>query len=103
MYVGALSLTGSAQYIRLGNIVSVSLRAQLTPTAGAPTYTEFSVTLPVASDFTDASQCNGSGSFTYRDSAAVFANTTTNTANVGLRAASTSANEIMVIFNYQIL
>lgn len=46
------------QYIRVGNVITVSGKIDVDPTAGA-TLTQVGITLPVASDLAQAYQCAG--------------------------------------------
>lgn len=54
---GTLSSDG-AQYIRVGNVVTVSGKLQTIPTA-ATTLTQIGISLPVASNFASAHECSG--------------------------------------------
>ena len=48
------------QYMRIGNVVTVSGKVDITPTS-ANTYTELGMTLPIASNLTTDEECSGSG------------------------------------------
>lgn len=55
------SVSAVCQFIRVGNVCTVSGRISLTPTAGANTLTQFRISLPIASIITGATQCGGGG------------------------------------------
>ena len=48
------------QYMRVGTVVTVSGKVEITPTT-ANTYTELGMTLPISSNLTTDEQCSGSG------------------------------------------
>ena len=52
---------GVGQWIRVGNVVTVSVVVTIDPTAAAPTFTSCSITLPIASNFTNGDQAIGTG------------------------------------------
>lgn len=52
---------GVGQWIRVGNVVTVSVVVTIDPTAAAPTFTSCSITLPIASNFTNGDQAVGTG------------------------------------------
>lgn len=62
-FTGVLNITSStaypAQYIRVGNTVTVSGKVDVDPTAGA-TLSQIGISLPIASNFDADSQCGGS-------------------------------------------
>jgi hypothetical protein len=90
--VTATTVRGDAQYVRVGNQVTVSGQVAINATAGANTVTEVGVTLPVASNFTVNNQAGGSivgqasGQF-----AAGFAYADGTNDRVGLRFAAPAA------------
>lgn len=53
------SSSGEAQYLRVGNTVTVSGRADITPTA-LSTFTELGIELPIPSSFANSRNCAGS-------------------------------------------
>ena len=50
-----------AQYVRVGNVVTVALKFDCDPTAAAPTVTVVGITLPIASNFTADDEGMGGG------------------------------------------
>jgi hypothetical protein len=54
----AVSVAGVCQWIRVGNVVTVSGQVQVDPTAGT-TFTEVDMSFPIASNITTASQAAG--------------------------------------------
>ena len=56
----AASTAYACQYIRVGNVVTVSGQVDIDPTAAA-TYTELDISLPIASAFTATNQLGGVG------------------------------------------
>lgn len=48
-------------YVRIGNIVTVDLIADIDPTAAAPTVTKMSISLPIASNLAALNDCAGVG------------------------------------------
>lgn len=93
----------AAQYIRLGDVVTVSGRFTSDATAGA-TSTSFTMTLPVASDFTALADCAGvAASPTSAGAcAAIYADTTNNVAKVQWVSGSTASQDHFFQFTYQI-
>lgn len=57
----ASSTAFNAQYSRVGNVVTVSGRVDVTPTAGAGAITLLGISLPLASTITSDGEINGSG------------------------------------------
>jgi hypothetical protein len=99
----ALPTMFEAQYIRLGDVVTVSGRFTSNATTGSTT-TGFTMTLPVASDFTALADCAGvAASPTSAGAcAAIFADTTNNVAKVQWVSGSTAAQDHFFQFTYQI-
>src|SRR3990167_10996405 len=56
----AASTAYACQYMRVGNVVTVSGQVDIDPTA-ASTYTELDISLPIASAFTATNQLGGVG------------------------------------------
>ena len=90
------------QYMRVGSTVTVSGMIGVDATA-AGNYT-FRCTLPVASNFTNASQCNGaltaSGGLGY---SRIVADTVNDVAQFDGNTSSTANNNCSFSFTYQIL
>lgn len=55
----AASTAYACQWFRVGDLVTVSGRVDVDPTAAAPTQTQLGLSLPVASGFTADTQCGG--------------------------------------------
>jgi hypothetical protein len=100
--VDATTISGTFKYMRLGNIVAVSGIINVDPTSGSTT-TDVSITLPIASNFTAAEDCIGSGGAQSNDDVgsvigdatgdfAVLRFTSNGTANVAFR----------VVFMYEV-
>ena len=93
----------AAQYIRLGDVVTVSGRFTSDATAGATT-TSFTMTLPIASDFTALADCAGvAASPTSAGAcAAISADITNNVAKVQWVSGSTASQDHFFQFTYHI-
>lgn len=57
----AASTARVCQWVRVGNVVTVSGNMDIDPTLAAPTGTSFDITLPIASAFSAQNQCGGAG------------------------------------------
>lgn len=93
------------QYSRVGDIVTCSVRATVTPTAGSATLTEFSLDLPFTSNLTGSSDLFGSGVVNTSSpylAAYVFGDSG-DTARIRFYAPGTSAYGVFVTFQYIIL
>lgn len=97
----------SAQYMRVGNVVTVSGTVSVDPTAAAGTTTSLRLTLPVASNFANANECAGSGSEPGSGSAPsaviVAADPTNDEALLTYAASATSAQTIVYHYTYRII
>jgi hypothetical protein len=92
-----------AHWTRVGNTVTVSGRVTLDPTAGGATQTQFTLTLPIASDFANADDLCGvvtllSG--TTSASGVLVANTSTNLCVGNYVSNSTAAEDWCYTYSY---
>lgn len=93
----------TSQYMRVGNVVNVSFHVSVTPTAGASTQTIVYLTLPIASNFTQASGRDGAGIvFDYSGSQTgrVWADANNDCMQIVYNASSTTARELAGTFQY---
>ena len=93
-----------AQYMRVGNVVTVSGRILITPTAAPYTDTFFNITLPISSNFAHARQCAG----TCKDQlqglgGPIYGDATNDRARFQYSSAVTSSTEIYYHFTYQVV
>ncbi len=98
---------GTLLYSRVGNIVTVSGRVDLTPTLAVNTLSGFTMPLPIASTFTASSDLRGSGGMDAPSGQAfspvvIFANTSTNRAEFYFNAASNGSRVIIFTFQYEV-
>lgn len=104
--VAASSSTGyEAQYIRVGDRVTVSGRIDIDPTNGAPTQTNFELSLPIASDFTDEEDLSGVGSRLGTNAVeGIFMNASiaNNRASAVFYAVNTASAALTFTFTYRI-
>jgi hypothetical protein len=103
---GSLTSDG-AQYMRVGNTVTVSGRFQLLPTAGA-TLTRIRLTIPVASDFTDSNnvECMGSAntsSASGHTPGIIQSNNANNEAEVLFYSNTTGSTVVIFHFTYRVV
>lgn len=91
-------------YTRLGNIVTVTGRAAINITAGSGTSTSVELSLPIASDFTDATDLAGQGSNddTGAETIRINANTGNNRAQISFSATSTGLGALFYTFSYEV-
>jgi hypothetical protein len=100
------SLTGyDAQYVRVGSVVTVSGKFDVTPTAAAPTTTEVGISLPVASDLGALEQLGGSVHARPGppDDGSVYADTVNDRAQAGWKSTVTTPHGMMFHFTYRII
>jgi len=92
------------QYMRVGNVVTVSGTVNIDFTA-AGTYTELGMTLPIASDFVDYFQCGGTGATALSTvcTLAVLADPTNNRATFAGPSAATTNQAIRFSFTYLVV
>lgn len=95
---------GVFRWTRIGNIVQVSGRVTYDPTAGS-TFSEFRLSLPIASDFAAASDCVGCGSDANGTVFEIAADITNNEAQINFTSVSggTSASTASFMFTYEVL
>ena len=95
----------TAQYSRVGAVVTVSGRFDLTPTS-ATTLTQFGISLPIASAFAAIEQCGGTAATQVPTaySGQIFADTANARAEFGFTtAADTSSRRWMFTFTYLVV
>lgn len=91
-----------AQYIRIGNTVTVSGKVDVDATAGAAT--ELGISLPIASNFGAEEDCAGVGAMkAVQESTAIVADATNNRASMQWLAVSTSSQTISFTFTFQVI
>lgn len=96
---------GAAQYLRIGNVVTVSGSASVTPTLTAGTLTQFRITLPVASNFAGTGNACGTGTVqvTPYAPALVSSDAATDQAVIGFNATTAGAQTVHFHFTYLII
>jgi hypothetical protein len=101
---GITNVSGSSsnliQWMRVGNVVTVSGFVSVTATATGST--EFEITLPVASDFTQTYQCGGGGSNAEATLSPVhiIADVANNRAQLTFIAGTTGSRAVIFNFTY---
>jgi hypothetical protein len=104
----ASSTAFSCIYTRVGKVVTCSGRVDITTTAGAPTATDFSITLPIASNLASSVDLQGSGA---REAAAptmyqpvtIAADTANDRAQFYFNSNINASNAVRFTFQYEIL
>jgi hypothetical protein len=101
------NVSGSTAYVtayyRVGNVVTVSGRLDISVTTGS-TITTIRLSLPIASNFTDATQCSGHlTSDSNLDNGAIYSDATNDQAFVSFRPANTGSRNCFFTFTYQVL
>jgi hypothetical protein len=95
----------SCQYTRIGNVVTVSGKVNIDPTAAAATPAELGMSLPIASNFTAEEQCGGTAvseiASTYP--VRILADAVNNRASFKFLAGTTSNDSYSFTFTYQII
>lgn len=98
------STAAVCQWIRVGNVVTVSGSVDITPTSGATVSTNLDMSLPIASTFTLASQGGGACSDPFTpQSGSVNANSATGKAVFSFKSATTSSRTFYFTFTYVIV
>jgi hypothetical protein len=93
----------SATYIRVGNIVSVSLWVGIQPTSNS-TYTQLDVSLPIPSTITNNARVVGLHAFGTNLCGSIFGSSTTNTASLAFTSSVTGISIAhRASFQYQII
>lgn len=92
------------QYMRVGNVVTVSGKVEIDPTTTS-TLTTLGISLPIASNLTDGAQCRGTGACgtIAGQSAAITGDTTNDRAQMQWIAVDVTNQPMSVIFTYIIL
>ena len=98
----ATVFASQCQWMRIGNIVTVSGALQMNLTLST-TNTEISISLPVASTFTDSAQCAGAGAFLYFTAGAALVIGVGALAHLLFTSQSTAQHTVWFTFTYQIL
>lgn len=99
----AASQTYQAQYMRVGNTVTVSGSVDVNKTAAAATL--LGISLPIASDFGNDYECAGTcnASATVSESAAIRADTTNNRAEMVWVSSTTNNHKYYYTFTYLVI
>lgn len=94
----------SCQYSQTGNVVTVSGRVDIDPTAGT-TLTQLGVSLPIPSNFANANECAGVAfaSGIAGQGAAIIADATNDRAELDFISGDTSNQPMYFIFSYRII
>lgn len=101
--IAAVTLTGPSNYMRVGNIVTVSGMANVDPTASGAS-TAFDISLPVASnigsfdDATGTASCGG-----IQQSGFVIGNAATDCARVVFLSTTAAAQDMCWTFTYEVI
>ncbi len=100
----AATLSGTANYMRVGNTVTVSGAVTVDPTLAA-TQTELSLTLPIASNFGSGTDCRGTAfcAAIAGQGAAMFAVAATDTANMRWISGDTTSQLMSYIYTYTVI
>lgn len=97
------TLGHKCQWLRIGNVVTVSGRVRVTPTSGGGAGTAFTVSLPVATTFTSGVSCGGTAlSVTGYIPAGITARATTAVVDFFFEAPSASVTEFTFSLTYLI-
>lgn len=99
--VDSVSLSGVGHYVRIGALVVGTFAANVDRTAGSDTFTQFSFTLPVPSNFTASEDCLGTVAFVDAQRAGVVgADAATDLGTVSFVSEGTSSAPLGCIFTY---
>lgn len=92
------------RYSRVGNIVTVSGGCNITVTSGAAVLTQFTVNLPIASDFTSANQAHGAGSTNVSNGSPAWVDSElfSNSARINFYSSTSGAQAVYYTFQYEI-
>lgn len=102
----AATTASTAQWMRVGNVVTVSARVNIQTTAAAGTLSQLTMTLPIASALTDAQQVSGAGgrvSTAAIEPISVAANSATDEALITFFSTATANAGTTVHFTYVII
>ena len=99
----AASTARALQYMRVGNVVTVSGYVTIDPTVAG--YVELGISLPIASDFSALEHCGGTARTGQANATgfAIWADAANNRAELGGNAVSTASQDPALHFTYQIL
>lgn len=93
----------SSQYMRVGSVVTVSGRVDITPTLTL-TNTNLGMSLPIPSDFANLNEgCGTANCNSLLSSAAIFADATNNNVSVVFLSQATGAEAFFYTFTYRII
>lgn len=95
----------ACQYMRVGNVVTVSGKVDIDCTAAAATATELGMSLPIASNFANDFECAGTAAseITSTVPVRILADATNNRASFQFAAGTTSTDSYSFTFTYQII
>lgn len=100
--------SNGAQYMRVGNVVTVSGTMDVTTTAQAGTATSLNISLPIASNFANGNQCSGTVSVsaaggTAYTSGFITSDATNDAARVSFNSISAGSRTLQFHFTYQVI
>lgn len=102
--IDSATAVGNFLYSRINNIITVSGQITIDATAAAATASEVGISLPVASDFTQLYQCNGTGvGLSGTDAGKIRADATNNRASLTWNSGSAASQVWTVTFQYQVV
>lgn len=99
----AASTAYACQYMRVGNVVTVSGKVDVTATAGSSTITELRISVPVASSFASSHQAGGAASDNISQNGAIYAVGLGSTARLVFPALLTTSRSFYFSFTYQVV
>lgn len=91
------------QYVRLGNVVTVSGRVDANPTAGSGTTTNFRMSLPIASNFSNTTQLGGTACSQGGETIAISSDSTNDEADFTWSTNNTATTGYWFTFAYQVI
>lgn len=93
------------QYLRVGNVVTVSGKVDVDPTLGISTTTQLGITLPIASNFGALEQCAGTASSPAiaTQQGGIYADAANDRAQLDFKAIDPNNNSWYFTFTYQII
>lgn len=103
--IGATTTVNGAQWVRVGNVVTVSGSIIVDPTS-ANTFTQVGLSLPIASNFTSTHQCSGTASstaYTTISPAAILGDTTNDRADFWAYPPSSGSSTWVFTFQYVVV
>jgi len=95
-------------YSRVGDVVTVGVVADVTPTTAANTASEVGVSLPIASNFGNGNQCFGAGSLTAASGTAyapvsITSDSTNDRCRVSFNATASTSRTMVIHFSYLVI